>query len=139
MPSLLDHQQANIINKLITFLLALVGEEYCVCCLPPSLSLHLFLSLSLFCPPVVIVSDSQVKFMFTLACPPWLSQWSAEADSEKLLSQLMCLEVCATFNGLLQHCNFKCCMLTCALMVALACLLGVFVGQILARWKRLVV
>lgn len=41
----------------------------------------------------------------------------------------MCLESCAPFNGLLQQRNCKCCMLTCALMVAPACLLGVIVGH----------
>lgn len=61
------------------------------------------------------------------------------ADSEKLPSQLMCLESCAAFNGLSQQCNCKCCMLTCALMVAPARLLGVLVGHFLVRWKRLVV
>lgn len=51
------------------------------------------------------------------------------ADFENLPSQLMRLESFATFNGLSQQCNCKCCMLTCALMVARACLLGVLMGQ----------
>lgn len=65
--------------------------------------------------------------MLTLAwCPMVISPLSAEADSERLLSRPVCLGSRATFNGLLQQRNCKCCMLTCALMVAAARLLGVF-------------
>lgn len=54
------------------------------------------------------------------------------------LSWCVC-ESCPTFNVLSQWCNCKCCMLTCALMVAPARPPGVLMGRVSVRWRRLVV
>lgn len=143
-PGLLDHHQAILpipMSNMLTLhprMSGRGGKQLTLCLfwkapathLLPSVYLYLSLSLS---PSFVLQwqlsqTPSQIH-VHPCVHIPWLSSWSAEADSERLLSQLMCLQSFATFNGLLQQCNCKCCMLTRALMVALACLLGVLVGH----------